>query len=271
MSTHAPTHESTDSPTHPSTHHFLLASARADEGHSQTVDQIGLVADLRAGIDALPQTVTTFKLDRVLTDHGARAVHNPQLVELTGAWQLPDWWAGTGKTASVWVNPHSPDAHIHSDVFVTCDCGATITTVDICTDESKLSAVGTTTEHTDDCKRIWRWRARAELIENRREMIDHLLWLGLDSSEIGPRLGYAQPNVADEINHHDIDLRAARDDARERIARTAAAWLDRKSPAEIADAYGYSVNGLKRLIRTHTDADMEAAYAERLIRGDGDA
>lgn len=235
--------------------HHKLFSTRAE------YDRISTLAEFRDGIDSLPETALTFTKRYVLDDTPQYAV-SETLVEATGAWPAPPRYptsTSTGNGAR-YINPTHPDAWRYTDVFAECECGALVSQVDVAHPDGKLDAQF---DHTDDCKRIWRWRARLDLAESRRETARSLLRWGHNASEITARLGYNSPDATEAIYEHDIDYATAREDARYRIANTAAAALHSHSMGEIARAYGRSQQFISKLVRDHTSADATALFRYR--------
>lgn len=234
------------------------------DGRGLSYDPIEVLTEIREGVADLPEYVTTFAPGRVIDSTCPNKIPTI-LFELGGSWPIPsDRFSGGSRQ---YVNPNADDAWLYNDCYVTCECGAIVTTaVD---NRWRRDELPGRTSHGDDCKQIYRWRSRLQLWERRRATLVRMLRLDRHSMEIGQRLGYKSNRLSGQTSRHDVTISEERDVAKRKVAVTAVEFLDRYSVGELSTAFGYSDTALREMISEyHPDPpDLHEKYMERVRSG----
>lgn len=234
-------------------HRFLLQSEHA------TNDPVTVVARLQDHVADLPDHKETFRVTEVL-DSEWPSIKDTRMVELTGAWPVPDHLQSNQYNR--YVNPSSPSASYYAGVAARCDCGALMVRKEDYTDDHGQVTQGEH-EHTDDCPKDYRLRARADLGKKRREVIKRVCYLGHSVRSAQDRIGIARDSLGQEARDLGVEITALREEGRKRIARTAVRLLVDRSPTEIGEAYDCHAQKIRRLVNQHTDADASELYEYR--------
>lgn len=229
------------------------------------VNPIDRMIDLRDGIDSLAENRSSFKLKDVLDEEHPYNTVTREMVGLCGSWVMPNCLYGYRGTR--YVNPNDSGRWVNSDVFTECECGATVISA---TGERDVdSAVPARTTHGDDCRTIWRIRATHELYENRREAIVRQLHLDQTTRDACKRVGLPNSHTVHYAHNVNADLHRAI--GRTMVAHTAVMNLHRRSKTKVAEALGYTTEGLERVIDEHYDDDVDYGELYELRKQNGTA
>jgi len=233
-------------------HRFMLQS------DSASIDPFKTALSLRRGIEDLPPTAATFQ-PAEFVDGGGPAIDRGMLTMMR-AWEVPPAYT-SGSRKNRYVNPYYEGREVYSDVYAECECGALMVREEL---------VGGTPvaqgehQHTEDCRKAWRYRAKARLLEKRREVMLDGYWHGLSGAQMAPRMGFSSPDAVGRIAAHlgvEGDERRA---AGKRVrARTMARLLERHSPRLVGEVYGLSGQAVRAAVDRHTDASPADLYEQR--------
>lgn len=226
-------------------------------------DPVEVAIEFKRGVEKLPETVTVFPASRVLDED--IVAFTSDMAEFAMSWEAPTWTRGNnGNGTRMFVNPNSPDAWMHSDVFTVCECGATVMTL---ANHSKgEESFPGRTEH-GNCRRIDRWRARYRMIERQRLAAVKMLRLGHTSDEIGKRLGRRNPYSSDMVPELGVDITEEKRNGREKIALTAVDALTRMLPEEFGELFDLQGGTINEYVNEYTDTSAWDLYVERRNRG----
>lgn len=226
-------------------------------------DRMGLFIEVAESVSSFEEkkSKVLFKLKHLPVDSKIISI---EMMKITGAWPVADH-LNSVQNGMRWVNPHSDDAWMYSDAYTRCECGALVSSVEL--QPHFDQNLGVQCEHDDDCPRIDRWEAKREFWQNRREvMIDHL-YHGNNTFETGVRAGYSSGELKREYAHdHKVDHIEMIEEAKRRIARTAARNLHLYSPGEMAPAFGISNASMTKWLND-LGIDLGEMYNIRLRRG----
>jgi hypothetical protein len=208
---------------------------------------------VRASIRTLPPYKALFSVAEV-TDLPTRGTLPTTLFELCGSWRVPGFFSdGSGKGRRQFVNPNHANAAYYTEVYTRCECGALMHR-----EATGRLPPGETQDHSEDCLRQWRLRARARLCEKRREVAERCLELGRSIGGSVARLGLHDRS---SLGGRKAALGIRQELLDERRKRMEAATFARLAHfydhGEIADAFGYSRKTVGKRIgaRTNTDGD----------------
>lgn len=223
-------------------------------GSQRKTDPVAAMDDLRSGVEALPETRALFTLPGVLDDHRADQIA-PEMVVMVGAWEMPDAYGEERIGRTRYVNPGYKDRHLYADRYVRCACGALMVRFERTHGETPT---GAEQDHTDGCKTTWRLRARADLYEERADLIERLLKVNIAPHSMAGRFGLAESRAG----HHASRVSEAlnlpteewKDHGREVRDNTEAALLaEGYTSAEVGRLWGVSKQGLCERVRRRTD------------------
>lgn len=239
----------------PDRHNFLLRTENAVH------DPFQVALQLRRGIEDLPPTAATFQPSD-LVDEGAQSVDEGMLTAMR-SWRVPAAYT-SGSRGRRYVNPYYEGREVYSDVYAECECGALMVREELVHGTPVPQGEH---EHTADCRKAWRYRAKARLLERRREVMLDGYWHGLSGAEMAPRMGFSSPDSVGRIAAH---LGVAGDDRRaagKRVrARTMAVLLERYSPRLVGEVYDLSGQAVRAAVSRHTDEEPADLYERRRLR-----
>jgi len=208
-----------------------------------------IAAEIQRGVEDLPPTAATFKLDRVLDRDVPRSAIPVEIVELTGAWPVPEAYT-QGQNGQKYVNPNYDDARLYSEVVTKCACGAVMIRQESIRGEGVVPGEH---EHTDDCPKDFRLHARARLAEQRRRVVKRGLYLGHSIRAMQDRLGLSRDSLGEEAKELGISpISEIKERGRQVLARTWARLAREYSPSVIGDAYGCHGQKIRRYINERT-------------------
>jgi len=239
-------------------HNFMVTRPSAGGTHP-----IELAANVRDGIETMPESKAMFRLRDVLDDGGraTAGLADYRVVELAGAWPVPDAFATGNDTR--WVNPTYTHARYYSDAVARCACGA----VRLHKHDAGESPLDDhMTRHADDCPVDARLRTRARIHANRRCILTRMLLCGQSASAQSARLGVRPDEgsrATTESHRVCVDITTLRERGRERRARTCARLLATHDPDTIGRAYGISGHTVRTSVNNYTAANAKALYEYR--------
>lgn len=262
------------------THHTFLLEKRKTKDNSiyqnkgTFVHPLKIMVGVRSYIESLPPHKATFKKKDV-AEHTTNVLSTkndeirakyqaikPGMLYLMGAWEMPDMFS-VG-TENRYVNPNYAHRARYSDCVVLCECGVPVTQQRSETKHHVDKGIDRADQHTDECRKEWRYRAWADLLERRREAINEFLLHGQSISESKERFGIHTASTAtDYIDTLDIDTSALKDQYRTIRSNTAAELLVLFSAEEIGEAYGVSRTAILRGIKNYTKYDPSDLWAIR--------
>lgn len=204
---------------------------------------------VRHSIKQLPKTKSTFSSAEMCCLPTTNFVPS-ELYEVCGAWPVPDFYStGSSQRSVRYANPRNPNAAYFTDVFTRCECGCLVTY-----DNRPGDKVDEQTDHSSSCLRQWRLRARARLLEKRKEVAERLLLLGHTLGGRSDRLGYRNRSsmgaTKEEIGIREEEFIERRKDIEARTFARLSHYYDHD---EIADAFGYSRKTIGERINYRTD------------------
>lgn len=241
------------------THNWMLASENG------VYDPVETATKLQEGVESLPKTSATFRLNRILDDIAVIKHTVDEVVELAGAWPLPDEFTEDRQSGRRYVNPNYPHARYYSEVVTRCRCGAVMIR------EEKVRGgqiAANEHDHADSCPKDYRLHARARLAEKRRRVIKRVLYLGMSVRSAQARIGLRRDSLANEAEQLALPpIGEMKERSREVIANTWAVLLEDYSPNEVAPAYGCSGQKVRRYVDKYTDAKPGELYKLRRDNG----
>lgn len=214
------------------------------------------LADIRSFIDNLPETASSFRLKQI------EGIYQPMFddvhLEFCKAWRLHDIYAPT--TERVFVNPNYAHAQKYTDIVMRCQCGAKFTR-NYADDHGNLRDEHA---HVDDCLPHWRLEARADMAQERYELMHRLGELGWKGMDMAPRFGTQPSSMGAFAAQYHTTLRDVYNEYR-RLAGNTYAYLvqeENEPPKSIAAIYDHAQSTMTRW--AHEYADVE--YDTRLGR-----
>jgi hypothetical protein len=225
--------------------------------HSGSHDPVETVIRLREYVEGLENYTAKFKLTDALEETEPNAVPD-QLVELTGAWPVPDTLGR--ERYREFVNPNYEHARYYSDVYTRCECGALMVREELHRGNQVTQGEQ---EHAEWCPKDYRLRARADLEQQRRELAQRLLLLGHSIHANIARFGLTRGSLGEDTKELSIDIEWLKDRGRDRMARTFARLLRRRSAGDIGRAYDLSGTHVLRLVKDRTDLTGRELHSYR--------
>jgi len=234
-------------------HDFLLPTEH------QRYDRAETAVKLRQGIDALPETAATFKPKDFMDARRARTV-SEGMITLMGSWKIPPVYSA-GSGGARYVNPHYPGREVYSDVYAECKCGALMVREEL---------VGGTPvsqgehQHAEDCRKQWRYRAKARLLEKRRSVMLRCYWHGLSGAKMAERLGFKAPDSVGRISSSlGVSAEERRQAGQNVMAETMARLLQYHPPSTVGEVYGLSGQAVRANVARRTDTTPAELYEQR--------
>lgn len=240
-------------------HDFMVPT---DDAHH---DRVALAASLQQKVAELPEYKDTFRVTKLLDDYDGGVHISPKLVELTGAWPVPDHLESSAYNR--YVNPNGASARYYTEVTARCECGALMVREEDYTEQFGEVTQGEH-DHADDCPKDYRLRARADIAKKRREVLVRVCHLGHSVRSAQGRLGLARDSLGQEAEDLGVTITDLREEGRARIGRTAARLLLTHSPAEIGAAYDCHAQKIRRHVAEHTAVDASELYEYRRMTKD---
>lgn len=235
---------SVSDPSESLTHDFLIKRPQAD------IDPVEKVLKLRDFIEDIPKSRATFRGGDVFMPSVASHIGS-DIYNFLGSWELPDYYL-TGETATgglQWVNPNYYHRRQYSDVAVRCKCGAILIREENVQGESVVEGEH---EHTDDCLKQWRLRARARLSERRAEIINHMTSMGHERIDTGKRMGITGNAVSTIAKRVGADIENSEKRYFDCRNRTIPKLLESHSSEDVGRVYGMSDRRVKEVYREET-------------------
>lgn len=218
--------------------------------------RLNAMAGLREYIDQLPKTSQSFRLRS--SDHRKTPIdeYHPvmfreEMLVMAGSWRVPEP-IGTGKGGpEQWVNPNYTDRHLFPASYAKCDCG-TIISRGYNDGSNRFDA-----EHDHNgCGVPERLRARANMLERRRDILRRGLRLGCSGRQLAAQLGIEAKGLGEIARMVGISIKQEKDRYRRRAGRTYAYMMRLGIDAElVADAYGVHRDSLVRWTRRYTECE----------------
>jgi len=227
-------------------HEWLLDTSGSH--HSLIHHPLDIVTTLRVYVENLPETKATFSHPEALdgTDIDCREVRDEYL-HLLGTWRSPQ----SPTDLDLWVNPEYADKGVHSDVRVECACGATMVRR---IDDAHSTTHDWDNDHTEDCTRPDRMRARARLLEKRVKVAELLLTYGHSVNDATQRIGVE--SIGPTMEAVGKTAQEYKDEFRIKRAHTMAYLRMSHTTATIARAYGVSTSTVRASVARHTPYDI---------------
>lgn len=224
-------------------------------------DRLGLLIEIREGIESMPKTASTFGLDQILDDDVHTSAVPDLLVELTGAWPLPQHFTSTAQKGRRWVNPNGTNPRYYSQVVTRCECGALMIRHQ---PKDPDPVVPGEHEHTADCPKDYRLHARARLHEKRRALVKRCAYLGHSIRSQSDRLGLSRDSLGAEAGELSLPgSTQMKEVSRSVLARTWADMADEHSPKRIARGYGCNYERVRKYINRRTDQSVQELKYKR--------
>jgi len=233
-----------------------------DEWHSFLKGNVEEALTVREFVDNLPTTAATFELKDIDGFNEKRL--NPDaldsVLKLAGSWRVPDLFASN--RPQKWVNPNYNHAQHYSDVATECGCGIPVLRMTFGEDEKQPAHHQ---DHAEDCTKINRLEARAQLLKNRRDIIRDAYNHAHAASAIQKRLGYAEDKYMGgyEIQQLGINGEELAKESRRKMARTAMVLCREYSPKDVATLFGVHRRSISQLITQETVTDSKTLYGIR--------
>lgn len=246
-------------------HDFLMPRRRSDG--SDGFDPVPFTAELRETIENYPVTKAIFYATDVV-ERDRESSLPPEVMEFVGAWTPPKEMTSHYGSSNPWVNPKHKFAYRYSDAVTRCDCGALMLREEIIHDSP---AFDNEHNHSDDCWKANRFRAKARLCEKRRERIVRMLHLDCSTSEVAHRIGYqSRKTLSQAAQAHGVATGELRREGRKRAVRTWARLAWRFSPEVIGRVYDCHPQRIRRGLNKYTERSGGDYYGKR-IELDNDA
>jgi len=227
-------------------HTYLLQLKENRDTYTHPAD---VVIELRDYIESLPETTSTFTLRQALKSSSISHHHvDDEMLYLIGSWKTPL----TSQRRTRWVVPNSSSAARHTDVFTHCECGARMTRLHT---PSQTTVHDTECDHTDDCTKPMRFRARAELCERRAEAIRQGLSHGHSGRSMTNRLSI-QDSIGATASALGIDVAAIKQDFKTRRQNTLLHLLTQYDESTAGRVYDISGTRVREIIACETDYDV---------------
>jgi hypothetical protein len=211
-------------------------------------ERLEAMVDLRRYIDGLRESAQCFRRSDIEDRHW-REFREPMLI-MAGSWALPDIFTASQDTTR-WMNPGYRHAYKCPAVYATCECGATITH----SYQTDFAPLDDEHEHTDDCYKADRLRARADLLDNRKQFLLRGMKLGRSLNSMAPAVGVKRTGIGSVAKSLNIDSEKMRDIYREKSAYTYV-YLQEERNVEsslIAEAYNVNHSTLSDWVNKYTE------------------
>lgn len=224
-------------------HTFLIT---ADGGLS---DGARVLPEVREQMADLPDTSATFRLTHF--DGVTSQQLSKEHLEFLKAWPVHDIHGGNGPRQ--FVNPNYAHAHRYTDLVTRCECGALLTR----NYEGEHNALRDEHSHYAGCLPHYRLRARADMTEQRYELMVRLGKFGWKGAEMAPRFGVSGSSMSMFASRFNTDLGEVYEQYKRRAANTYAYLVRERgiSAATVADVYGHSRTTMTRWAREFSSYD----------------
>lgn len=224
-------------------------------------DRLEAMVDLREHVADLLPTAQTFQLTDVSGEWHYTKV-TEEMIRMTGAWPLPDVFAQGNQSSQRWVNPNYGHRHRMPESYAECECGTILSRGY----HDGGNSFETEHDHTDDCGVPERLRARARMLEMRREALVRGLRLGHSGRQLAPQIGVRAKGVGEIARSLGISLDDEKEIYRRRSGRTYAEFCSRGyDPHLIADAYDVHHATLQRRANAYTEAEYDHSSKEWIV------
>lgn len=235
-------------------HWFLI-----DRETGRLTDGARKIPELRERIEELPETRATFKPAQ-LVEGNARGIH-PEMWELVGSWPVPERY--TSARAQRWTNPNYRHIEEYADIMVRCACGKWFS-------DLYETDPGDEHYHMQQCRVYDRLRVRAEIHEQRHEIMRRTSWLGWKGVDMAPRLALQSNNVGNYARKFGSTLTEMRQSFCEAAAKTFVhlVRIGGEDPETVGDVYGYHPTTIRRWVNEKLD-EQDYPQGYKLTRDDG--
>lgn len=211
-------------------------------------DSVEALIDLREGVEDLPETAATFRINDLTDYHHSR--YTVDMVYLVGSWPAPNRY--NSQKAARYVNPNYVHRLGYSDLYVECECGAQLgPNVDIGKELS--GGVG----HSDTCSRAVRERAMQNLNKHRREWLITAADLWMTQEDAARRMGISRKRISALTGRVGVDWQERRKEGRQKQVKT---WL------RLHDKHGFQNEKIGRAFGR--PESTVSAYCSCVRRGD---
>jgi len=218
-------------------HEFLLAS------DTRSLHPADAMLALRDHLDDLADTAATFTFSQVVEDTDlTHHTYTTRMMWLVGSWQNPL------SDKQRWVNPNHSNSERYSDVVTRCDCGALMARVKEVYHESPHDSDN---EHTDDCTKQNRLRARARLCDARADALRQGLAYGQTGRSMASRLGLGD-SIGETAKDLGVDVEGLKAEYKQKRTNTLLHLLTDYTPAEAGKVYGISGSRVREIIACDT-------------------
>lgn len=226
----------------------------------EPVQRLEAMVDLRDYIDDLPQTAQSFTLTDIEGWH--RRIFTEEMLRMVGSWKIPEPFARS-QNARRWMNPNYGDKHRFPEVYARCDCGAILSRGY----NDGGNSFRKEHDHSEDCTVPDRLRARAEMLEKRRDVIRRTLRLGRSGRQISARIGIEAKGLGEICKALGISIAEEKEVYKACSGRTYA-YLSEEYDVDtelLGDAYGYHKDTLARRAQEYADCEYNTEEQEWLI------
>ena len=204
------------------------------------IEWLYVAATIREHIDSLPKTTNRLRLRDLPFSSGIRSGLNEELMWFCGSWVMPDAYR-SHDDRRVYINPNYAHVKQFASVYAQCPCGNKLTSP-----ARTNGGEGKLTEHTDKCRMQWQSETDAEIYRQRYRIIKHGLLLGLDMSDIAPRVGMHQQQATKSAWRLGIDIEAVKKQASDNMNRAMYELRQWYTTAEIGAAFGIHFSAVSR-------------------------
>lgn len=212
------------------------------------VKRLETMAELRSYVSDLNDMQMAFTKSDISDE-----IHHKNFIDemlwMIGSWRVPEPFQRGDNKADQWINPNYTDKDKFPASYAYCDCGALL---------SRGFADGSNkfqVEHDHDgCSVIDRLRARAEMLERRKEVLLRGLRLGRSGRQLAAQIGIEAKGLGEISKALNIDMKREKDHFRELSGRTYIEFIRRGVDNWlIAKAYDVHPDTLRRRAQEHTD------------------
>jgi len=204
------------------------------------IEWLFVAATIRKHIESLPDTTNRLRLRDLPFSSGIRSGLNEQLMWFCGTWLMPDSYR-SHDDRRVYINPNYKHVKQFASVYVQCPCGNKLTSP-----VRSNHAQGKLTEHTDKCRMQWQAETDGAIYRERYRIIKHGLLLGLDMSDIAPRIGMHQQQATKSAWRLGIDIESVKQQASDSMNRAMYELRQWYTTAEIGAAFGIHFSAVSR-------------------------